>query len=697
MNSWCFRSVLIILVFSLSTFYTLADNRSSVITANEPAIEFSDEVTASITHSVVPGPYSFMNLDEDVQVGDTVVVAYNYRDQQHNCSFGKMLDYVNDQGEHYAFLVWTQQDSPSSTRYVTSARVVFDELNNPYVNDFNFLPIGLDGAGYVAMDMVWSNISDAPHMRTFVTFHQNDENTFSSWIGEESTSFDHNFSTTIVNEPTPEQAIWPQIAVTKRYGENNIYVHGISHGRNIPEQIYYWRAEFDEVNASYTFTTPDTDDDMLLISDVSQNLSTTIVASDDGEKISIVSTADWWKINSSLLHMSSLFDTFNNEIVVWTSDDGGDTWDWEYPLNVTEFVNIDQSFLPDDTTSANQDTLRAYCEVDAIYDGQDVLHLVFNLVHFDYIRETTNFGSRIFYWNSQYETFHQIADATYKNFASPSSWEKQACHQQLYKDPDTNILWCMWTQYSANGDTSDTGEALDASDDGFANTDIYFSASPDNGKHWAKGFNVTKTRTMETNLQAGESRSERDPSLSKNNEGGYLNFFYTLDFDAGISGIIGGVSQGEITENQMVYHRVSKHALLDSFNVAAEWVPNYPIHFDDTTGYWEDDNDWRYFPFEYLDVSDDNSLTPDQFELKQNYPNPFNPSTRIEFDLKKAGVVKLIVFDLLGREVAQLVNRNMSVGNHSVTFMADELPSGVYFYKLASGEASQTKKMVLMK
>jgi type IX secretion system substrate protein len=356
------------------------------------------------------------------------------------------------------------------------------------------------------------------------------------------------------------------------------------------------------------------------------------------------------------------------------------------------------SIPPNDTTGANQDSLRAYCEVDAIFDDNDVLHLAFNLSELDYYREITNKKSRIFYWNSQNETFHQIADANFWNYAKPPAWERMACHQQLYSDPETGILWCMWVQYGEPGDTSATGEALDASDDGYANADIYFSASPDMGRHWAKGVNVTRTRTMEPNLDIGQSRTERDPSLSKNNDGDYLNLFYTLDFDPGYLEF----SNDHITQNHMVYHRVLKSALLDSFDTVAarsinpQWVPNYPIHYDGTTGYWEDGNDWAYFPFVSVEESN-NSLTPDQFDLKQNYPNPFNPSTHIAFELKKSGLIKLTVFDVLGREVAQLVNRNMAIGNHSVTFMADELPSGVYFYKLASGEASQIKKMVLMK
>ena len=88
---------------------------------------------------------------------------------------------------------------------------------------------------------------------------------------------------------------------------------------------------------------------------------------------------------------------------------------------------------------------------------------------------------------------------------------------------------------------------------------------------------------------------------------------------------------------------------------------------------------------------------PTVFSLKQNYPNPFNPSTAIEFSLPKSGQTTLEVYNVLGQKVTELVNRNMTAGNHIVTFNASSLPSGVYFYQLTSGNFSQVKKMMLLK
>lgn len=85
------------------------------------------------------------------------------------------------------------------------------------------------------------------------------------------------------------------------------------------------------------------------------------------------------------------------------------------------------------------------------------------------------------------------------------------------------------------------------------------------------------------------------------------------------------------------------------------------------------------------------------YKLEQNYPNPFNPSTKITFSIKDAGFVSLKVYDLLGREVATLVNERRSAGIYDVNFNAANLGSGVYFYTLTSGGFSQTKKMLFIK
>ncbi|MBE0569983.1 MAG: T9SS type A sorting domain-containing protein [Ignavibacteriaceae bacterium] len=90
-------------------------------------------------------------------------------------------------------------------------------------------------------------------------------------------------------------------------------------------------------------------------------------------------------------------------------------------------------------------------------------------------------------------------------------------------------------------------------------------------------------------------------------------------------------------------------------------------------------------------------FTPKEFVLYQNYPNPFNPNTVISYQLPVSGDVILKVYDVLGNEVATLVDEYKPAGMYEVEFNASALPSGVYFYQLKTGNYIQTKKMVLMK
>ena len=88
---------------------------------------------------------------------------------------------------------------------------------------------------------------------------------------------------------------------------------------------------------------------------------------------------------------------------------------------------------------------------------------------------------------------------------------------------------------------------------------------------------------------------------------------------------------------------------------------------------------------------------PVNYNLYQNYPNPFNPTTNIRFEIPRTSLVKLIVYDILGREVATLVNEKLSTGSYEVEWTGISYPSGVYFYRLVTGNFVDVKKMVLIK
>jgi photosystem II stability/assembly factor-like uncharacterized protein len=105
----------------------------------------------------------------------------------------------------------------------------------------------------------------------------------------------------------------------------------------------------------------------------------------------------------------------------------------------------------------------------------------------------------------------------------------------------------------------------------------------------------------------------------------------------------------------------------------------------------------RKFLSQIVSVSEDDPATVSDFKLEQNYPNPFNPTTNFELWISDFGFVSLKVYDVLGNEIATLINEELPSGTHKVEFDGTALPSGAYFYRLETGNYVETKKMVLLK
>ena len=89
--------------------------------------------------------------------------------------------------------------------------------------------------------------------------------------------------------------------------------------------------------------------------------------------------------------------------------------------------------------------------------------------------------------------------------------------------------------------------------------------------------------------------------------------------------------------------------------------------------------------------------SPTAYSLEQNYPNPFNPSTNISYSIPNSSFVTLKVYDILGNEVAALVNQTQAAGKHTVSFDAGNLSNGVYLYSIKADNFTNIKKMILMK
>jgi hypothetical protein len=163
---------------------------------------------------------------------------------------------------------------------------------------------------------------------------------------------------------------------------------------------------------------------------------------------------------------------------------------------------------------------------------------------------------------------------------------------------------------------------------------------------------------------------------------------YSLSGGAWSAWSVVGFSDGD--ENQYIDYTIS--GLYAEANTA-----EYKIKARDYSNYFSDYSSSVSINFSKLGKINTYDALSYYYELNQNYPNPFNPTTTISYSLKTAGLVTLSMFDMLGTKVASLVNEVKEAGNYHVTFNASELPSGIYFYTLTSGNFMATKKLILLK
>ncbi len=98
-----------------------------------------------------------------------------------------------------------------------------------------------------------------------------------------------------------------------------------------------------------------------------------------------------------------------------------------------------------------------------------------------------------------------------------------------------------------------------------------------------------------------------------------------------------------------------------------------------------------------INLNQNTNAKQGNYYVIQNYPNPFNPTTNIKFAIQKAGLVKIIVYDIMGKEIEMILNDELQAGTHETQWNASKFSSGIYFYKIQSGDYTETKRMTLIK
>lgn len=177
--------------------------------------------------------------------------------------------------------------------------------------------------------------------------------------------------------------------------------------------------------------------------------------------------------------------------------------------------------------------------------------------------------------------------------------------------------------------------------------------------------------------------------------------FDTIDFFTTVRSSVGWWRDNFFYPNQLVPNSFNKIRI--KFNLDFFPYQTSNIDFEILFDYFYT-SEWYIFQQVIDDFGDPitgitpiSSKIPKKFSLSQNYPNPFNPKTKIQFSIPKTSYTELKVYDVLGREVAILVNKEMNAGNYQVDFNPKNLTSGTYFYRLTAEDFTETKRMMIVK
>ncbi len=228
--------------------------------------------------------------------------------------------------------------------------------------------------------------------------------------------------------------------------------------------------------------------------------------------------------------------------------------------------------------------------------------------------------------------------------------------------------------------------------------DIILNRSTDGGQTWSSGIRVNQD-------QINNGKIQLFPAIHVDKYGGINILFYDdRNTTSDSSGVFlarsddGGNTWGEyeISDHNFKPTPISGYQgkMGDNIGITSSNEKIWPVWMDNSTGIYQV---WTV-PIEISSVGiKDESQFVKEFQLEQNFPNPFNYITNIQFSLTEPGFTRLTVYDLLGNEIIVLLNEQKQAGRYQLTFEAEQLNSGIYFYKLTSGHYSEVRKLVLLK
>lgn len=304
-------------------------------------------------------------------------------------------------------------------------------------------------------------------------------------------------------------------------------------------------------------------------------------------------------------------------------------------------------------------------------------------------------------------------------------WSRVYWFERLMEDDYyRNLAYCRWTNFRENIFSDESvigiidscvmvlGDAVDRNFEKYPTLGNYvwpavepfpetYEGEIENLKTWLLG-RLAWMDSQWANIGFCDTEPPTGINLSSNNiqenmpEGTLVGTLSTIDSDS--DNHVYFLSSGKGDDDNIKFI-IEKNKLLsnDVFDRQAE--DTYSIRIRSEDRYFN--NFEKEFTINILDSSsttiDGPIKTPTRYALKQNFPNPFNSTTKIQYSLAKDGDVKLAIYDLQGKEVANLVNEFQTIGNYEINFDASALTSGVYFYRIQSGDFVDTKKLMMLR
>jgi hypothetical protein len=540
------------------------------------------------------------------------IIGYTWYDLQANGSYGQRID-VDDLRQ--AHIIWMRMDGAQTTRYIAWNIRYSDGLY------YGETPASVSWSGYGQMDI--TRDVDPYMQRTVIVYHYNPGASYYSWIDIDG----GNAWGTWPNMPRPlliSDHIWPYIGVAN----NNNFILATG--------------DYDaDMHHLYTMT----DKEIIYIAgfDSCSVLSQFVRASEkrDTNKVAFVHT--------QFITDSVANGQLDQDIYYMISDDGGITWGPH--TNLT-------NYQPDDT-------VRAYCSVNAVFDDNDYLHIAWAGRKVD----STHYydASKIFHWDEYNDTITVVnSPSTYYNDPGAwwitvpqggdfGAWRLPADQAQLVFDTTTCYLYCLW---HGNDDTTDVSAA------GFFNGELYGAFSTDHGITWSDYVNLTNTHSP--GAGPGYCFDEDYMTACPKVVTDSIFITYIEDKDAGAY----PQTEGVMTENPVRC-----------------WV------------FWTG--------LIRTGVEEERSLIP-QFHGPglSISPNPFVKSVVIDFSIGQSAKsigqgaegLELKVYDATGREVKIITQLH----DYPITWAGDDqyghrLPAGIYFIELNTGNIRITKKVIKLK